>query len=734
MKFHKKKEKKHMKKILLIALSAAALTVSAQNKLDFPARLVVEQFHMEKAGNVNVGDFAPMSLSYTPEQTYGVLVDFGDNDIDYGDVAVEEMSRIGSIGVVRATAAQLEQLAELPAVLSVSIGYEPQVKMREARAACYVNEVQTGVGLTKPYTGNGVVAGLYDIGLDVNHINFKKNDVLRTKKLWVYSSYGSCQDISSISTYTTENSTESHGTHVLGMMAGSYNGPAQYCVQNGRLYTVVKQTDANSAIPDYGVATDADLAVACGPLADANFVDGVNRIIQYAKSQGKPAVVNLSIGNTVGPHDGTDAASKALAELGKEGIICIAAGNEGDKPLYVYADGETVKTFVSTNTSTTSANGIVQFWGSDNRPFRLRIIGYNTSNKSETFSYTLEENLAGGSVQPSSMSGFTTCFSGTVKMTSNINTSNNRYNVEVSLSNVVPKTGYLLAFSMEPASDQRVDAYAYNTVFTSQSRPGFTSGTTTISGLACGENVIVVGSFCTSVDWAIIPSGVVYGYGDGGSGVGRVSSFSSYGYTFQGRPLPDVCGPGEAIKSSYNQYYVNAGRMNSSLRTAEYAESGLLKRNSTWGIMQGTSMATPFVCGVIALWLEANPALTVEDVRNVIKNTSNKTTLGTNVAWGAGKIDALKGIKYVLENSGISDVTVDRNDVFVSTDGNGYEIYVDGASSVRAEIYNLSGARVAESSAAGNTLNLSTAGITPGVYVLHINGGKTIDSRKIVIR
>ena len=52
-------------------------------------------------------------------------------------------------------------------------GFEKSAQMYVARPAGGVDAVQAGAdGLPMPYTGKGVVAGLFDTGLDVNHINF----------------------------------------------------------------------------------------------------------------------------------------------------------------------------------------------------------------------------------------------------------------------------------------------------------------------------------------------------------------------------------------------------------------------------------------------------------------------------------------------------------------------------------------------------------------------------------
>jgi hypothetical protein len=83
-------------------------------------------------------------------------------------------------------------------------------------------------------------------------------------------------------------------------------------------------------------------------------------------------------------------------------------------------------------------------------------------------------------------------------------------------------------------------------------------------------------------------------------------------------------------------------------------------------------MAAPVVSGIIALWLQAFPQLTTDDVRAIIANTSitaspvsdsflfYDTNYSTppNVQWGFGKINALAGIKLI--NQALSKVVISQ--------------------------------------------------------------------------
>lgn len=725
-------------------MAGAALATSAQNKIDFAGRLAIDHVRELELAS---GDGAIATMANNVSPIFNVIVEFNDDAFDYGGVDVEEISRIGNMAVVSVTAAQMELLADLPQVKKVSLGNEKTAFMYKARPACGVDIVQEGGdGLDKKYTGKGVVAGLFDVGLDVNHINFLDADGKpRTKRVWSYASNGketAYTTPSQIENFTTENNGESHGTHVLGIMGGSYNGPAKYTYIDGRSATLVEQDAADSKIPFYGVATDADLAVACGPLTDANIVAGVQRIVSYAESEGQPCVVNLSVGSTLGPHDGTDAVAKYLAELGKKAIICIAAGNDGDTNVSIQAKGKTIQTSVESTAS--SGSGIVQFWGSDDVPFTIRFIGYDRSKGKEVFSYTLDTNLGGKSVRQTDMDGFSSAFRGSITLSSNVDTGNNRYYVSASVSVTGISSTIMPGFVIEPLENQTVDGYGNNMVFVSNSIPGFTNGNAnnSISDMACGENVIVVGSFTTAGQWAAFTStggSTIYSYNPKPSD-GAISAFSSYGKTFGGKQLPEICAPGEGIISSFSQYYVSKAPTSATQGwlMGEYtAPKGLMSRNSPWGLMQGTSMACPFVAGVVASWLEADPTLTVDEIKDIMKSTAMTDfyTMSKPTRFGYGKIDALEGIKAVISQSGISDVVADGNDVFVTNiDGRNFEIYVSGANRVNASLYALSGNMVAAGSADGDTLILSADNAAAGVYVLKIEGANTTETRKVVIK
>lgn len=71
-------------------------------------------------------------------------------------------------------------------------------------------------------------------------------------------------------------------------------------------------------------------------------------------------------------------------------------------------------------------------------------------------------------------------------------------------------------------------------------------------------------------------------------------------------------------------------------------------------------MATPVVTGIMALWLQAFPNLTVDEVRKALFSTAIVDTNTGNVPngdYGYGKVDAFAGLNFLLsEISGIEGI------------------------------------------------------------------------------
>ena len=243
-----------MKRITILAMgSLAVMTALAQSKTDIPASVIINA--TKDATIISRSVLTPVKtvVDVDPERKYSVIVTLDKQESLEG---YDVIARRGDMAIVRLTAAEMETVAAMASVKQLSLGTEDKAMMNNARKVAGVDAAHSGVELggTK-YTGAGVIAGMMDKGVDINHINFLDADGQpRASSLWtvrgadaIVSAY---QTPDRIRNFSTDNTEESHGTHVLGIMAGSYNGPADYGFYNDRGgKQTKKQTAVNSAIP-----------------------------------------------------------------------------------------------------------------------------------------------------------------------------------------------------------------------------------------------------------------------------------------------------------------------------------------------------------------------------------------------------------------------------------------------------------------------------------------------------
>jgi subtilisin family serine protease len=246
--------------------------------------------------------------------------------------------------------------------------------------------------------------------------------------------------------------------------------------------------------------------------------------------------------------------------------------------------------------------------------------------------------------------------------------------------------------------------------------------------MACGENVVVVGSYNECDDFGSL-QGVRVGY-DTHYYPGEISDFSSYGTLLDGRNLPHVCAPGASLISSTNHYYLTNSDNNMSEGYLQAKAVGT-DRNYYWEVAAGTSMSCPFVAGTIATWLEADPTLTYSDVIDIITSTAKVDSYVTDanvdpVQWGAGKFDGYAGLKEVLRRSdqeGVNDVKIGNDKpLMITQSGSELNVFLAGETSLSYALYNLAGQAALTGSVSGDEAHINTSALAKGVYVLAVNG------------
>ena len=130
-------------------------------------------------------------------------------------------------------------------------------------------------------------------------------------------------------------------------------------------------------------------------------------------------------------------------------------------------------------------------------------------------------------------------------------------------------------------------------------------------------------------------------------------------------------------------------------------------------------MATPYVAGSIACWLEAKPDMTVDDVLEVIAavNSHDYPDSG-NPRHGQGWFNPYEGLRLVLGETGVEYVAAeDKPRVCIS--GNQAQIYNPGCRKLTVTVCGIDGRQTISSreiSEAISTVDLS--GLTKGMYLL----------------
>jgi len=754
---------------------ACSISVAAQSKLDARGQVAVAHYNQvmlhPDAQIVEPGEL-PFKLDpNSRSEAYGTVIILPAEGVTAEDIEAygfEIKYEIGDQYIASASIADIDALAKSDLVKAMTFGGKAKTYLDVARDVTGVTAIHNGDdGLPHAFTGKGVIAGIFDTGCDPNHIAFRGDDTEnpRVKRVWHFGSndgsYTTYDTPRLISGFTTDNNADFHGTHTLGCMAGSFNGRAGKVAMFNGDYTTTSAVIRN---PFYGTAPGSDIALACGSLYDPNIIGAVKNCVDYAKSVGKPVVINLSIGTNIGSHDGRDQTARALEELGKEAIICIAAGNEGSDNNTIVApltaDKSQFKTLLNAQGGA-AMTGSIDIWASDNQPLKITPIIYDIETKEIIFSYPTDGDVPLTYITSSyytvpeylHFEEFDKAFKrSSITIRGGVNEANNRYNYFISYAldnnTYSNKNGNLVfGFIAEGVAGQRVDVTNVSNYcrLSDFGLEDFTNGTSdlSISSMGCSDKLLTVGAWNTREHWGVI-SNSTYGYRyvdeDPSKGSmlpkGQLASYSSYGQTYDGRNYPLVCAPGSGIISAVNtHYFTNAkGDYKGSDRNAcaSYTEG---ETTYIWDASQGTSMATPIVAGAIATWLEANPTLTTEDVVNIIKETSDKDQY-TSIhpeRWGYGKFNALAGLKKVLALGAVNDVIADNSSKLLVTAAgeNAWEVFLPGADAITAKLYSTSGAVVAQAESNSDNLTINGSHLTSGVYILNVNGAH---SQRVLVK
>lgn len=545
--------------------------------------------------------------------------------------------------------------------------------------------VIAGDGLPKGYDGAGVTVGFSDCGFDPGHIAFsgRVEAVYHTDDLTA--TITSATTPSEIAAYATDDDKQFHATHVAGILAG--NDPSS---------------------PYRGVARGARIVGATSTLMDVGILVGVEKVIEHARTAGEPAVVNLSLGSTIGPHDGTDLFCRYLDLCAQDAAILLSAGNDGNTRMsasHVFSESVPVMELMLDSSDWGELKnlvGIADIWASDAAPIEIRLSTIDLPELKQ-LSASPWMRLTDSDGEPtliadsddSVIAGY---FEGDIACAGEVSSTNSRSNVTLgfNLQDLEyypghPWARHVIRLEIKSTPGTRVDICTEGKMCFRRDDTEFSnmggSPMLSVSSLACGDNTVCVGSY-TSRDH----TPYLDGSDDDHSGfvqAGTASKFSAYGTLVDNRTLPHFCAPGAYLVSAYNRYALAA---NPDLKNKMAAVS-TADPDSYYYAECGTSMASPLAAGIFALWLQADPTLTGTDLRDIAISTASTAAIdSTDPRTGAGIIDAVAGLRKILGESGEIDRVLD----LVSVRREGSRLVVDGLDGMEARIeaYTPSGSRV----------------------------------------
>ncbi|MFH8572158.1 S8 family peptidase [Streptomyces sp. NPDC017993] len=515
-------------------------------------------------------------------------------DVLSGEVGVDRLAELDDLAAVAHVEASRPTFPELDASL-------PEINADEVHAG------------PPSFRGTGVIVGVIDSGIDWRHGCFRgPTGSTRILRIWDQNLTPKAGEVSPAPfDYGVEyqrpaidaallapdpldvvrhmDNSVGHGTHVAGIAAGD-------------------GSSAGNGQPEFtfiGVAPEAELVVVANQVTteamgdSASTLDAVRYVFDVAEALGRPAVINISQGDNLGPHDGS-----SLLEVGIDNLLRDAghalvksAGNAANAGIHatgqVSEGTQDIVQFSVPADDTTPDTIDIWYSGADRLSLRITPPGGTASTE-----------VTPGTTHDMALPGGNRAFVDSV--VDHPGNGDNRIYVQLNPAGrtaVLPGTWGLTLTGRTVTEGGRWHAWMERGLTVPQFLGPHRNDEITISVPGTSRKVVTAASYITK-----------------GAGRGNLSTFSSRGPTRDGRAAPTLAAPGQAITSAL---VGGAG-------TNQYQS------------MSGTSMAAPHLTGVCALALQARPALHQTELAQLLADSArldNFTGAMADNDWGAGKVD-----------------------------------------------------------------------------------------------
>lgn len=409
---------------------------------------------------------------------------------------------------------------------------------------------------------------------------------------------------------------DGHGSHVAGIAAGDGSQSDACC----GAYTYI------------GVAPEADLIIVrklgltdgdpSSPHTSNSKIDAIRYILNRAN--GRPCVINLSLGRDIGARDGSGVTEQRvdniLASFPQGVAICQSSGNEANDNIHAQGDvpaNGTAEILFKVYQSSSNQTLRVELWYGGNH------LEAAVKPPNETFAEA-DWNWVGPGDSEDDL-GYNG--EGEVAL------ENEEKRIRVTLT--PPDDGRSVSgkwtFRLRNNTGDDTPVHIWcdaGIIFKGVEEDAALHVTTesTINPEASAKNVIVVGAYAAE-----------------GSQSGHLAGFSSRGPALDSNQnddenrRPHISAPGVSVTSAATAKY-RSDELSDAICCCDCCQDFYID-------LDGTSMATPHVTGAVALMLQEDPTLSYEQLREKLQETAREADLEEleeelpNNNWGWGKLD-----------------------------------------------------------------------------------------------
>jgi len=622
----------------------------------------------------------------------------------------EKVTQIDDIYIANVPTAQLSAMAACDEVNRIETNTSGKLLLDVTPKWIDNNMVYSGTGLPQGYDGKGVLLGIVDCGFDFTHPTNYSTDGKTYRLKGAVDDYAPAGETIGTKTvlgmeYLTKEQLlkkkytsdvhNNHGTHCLGIAAGSgYGTPYRGIAYGADIFAISSMNAAEESI-----ANSADQTAR------------MKHIFDYATQQGMPCVITYSIGFSALPND-TQLFTECLEKLvGPGRILVAAAGNSNANFRYVRKEAGTE---ASTSLNLTNG-GKAQCYLIADKPFQIKCFTANYVNSKVVITDSLildTSKLPADTVVKQNLHVFLENRGSYYLLTARDDSSSPKCmpfvlmgnDAAISLNTLTPY--YLSNISTEKRFNDAVRNHNVD-----------------IPGAL--EAAVTVGALNGRLSFTNYKDSVIYSWG-AHSPEGTIAFFSSCGPTEDGRMKPDVVAPGVNIISAGNSYCPDT------YSASMVTKTSFNNREYPWVSFSGTSMATPCAAGIVALWLQADPTLTPQRIKEIIKTTSKKIEVDgqwPNNVYGYGLIDAYAGIIEVIKGAtGIQQISSHQPTALTIRPAQGRQVCLTFSQApqhaLHVTVYSLSGAKCYEqtlSTGGATTYTLQVPQVPTGVYIVQVD-------------